>query len=117
MLEAMQKKGAHEPFLDEFLPLLDRMHTPAARLASKRLQETLMQLGSLPPQQAQWIGKDALARLADAAQVALLYALAESDEERYAKLAECYAVHFLAHEPYPGWALEDQALWMPVQTA
>jgi acyl-CoA dehydrogenase len=113
LLEVMHKKGAHEPFLDEFLPLLAQANTPAARLASKRLQETLMQLGSLPPQQAQWVSKDALARLADAAQVALLYALAQSGGERYARLAECYTARFLRNEPYPTWALDDQELWMP----
>jgi len=71
-------------------------------------------LGSLSPAQAQWISKDALARLADAAQVALLYTLAESAGERYVKLAECYAVHFIQGQPYPTWALDDPALWMPL---
>jgi acyl-CoA dehydrogenase len=114
MLEAMQKKGAHEPFLDEFLPRLAQIHTPAARLASEQIQGALSSLGSLSPAQAQWISKDALRRLADSAQVALLYTLAESAGERYAKLAECYAAHFIQGQPYPTWALDDPTLWMPL---
>lgn len=111
LLEAMQKKSAHEPFLDELLPLLEQVKTPAARLAVKRLQRTLAELAAASPAQAQWLSKEALRSLADAAQVGLLYALAESAGERYAQLAECYAVHFLQGEPYPTWALEEPSVW------
>jgi alkylation response protein AidB-like acyl-CoA dehydrogenase len=114
MLEAMHKKGAHEPFLDEFLPLLRAVGEPPAELAADVIQRTLAQLGANSPQAAQWYGKNALSRLADAAQVALLYALAEQSGERYAKLAALYAAHFLEGQPYPDWALEDKQLWMPL---
>jgi uncharacterized membrane-anchored protein YjiN (DUF445 family) len=113
LLEAMQKKGAHEPFLDEFLPMLARQSAPAARLAEREIQSTLAHLGSQNPVQAQWYGKAALARLADAAQVALLYDLAENGGERYTRLAELYAVHFLQGLPYPDWALDAAPVWLP----
>jgi acyl-CoA dehydrogenase len=118
MLEAMQKKGAHEAFLDEFVPMLERAGTPAASLARDRLQATLDELSGLPPRQAQWQAKAALATLADAAQVALLYDLAESDvpasaSQRYARLAELYAAHFLQGQPYPATVLDERALWLP----
>lgn len=45
-------------------------------------------------------------RLADAAQVGLLYRLAEKSGERYEKLARLYAHRFLLHEEYPSWALD-----------
>lgn len=114
MLEVMQKKGAHEPFLDEFIPLLDNAAAPAATLAVKEIRDTLAHLGSFSPGEVQWYGKHSLARLADAAQVALLYALADSGGGRYAKLAELYAERFLAGKPYPAWALSDQEVWWPL---
>jgi alkylation response protein AidB-like acyl-CoA dehydrogenase len=115
MLEAMHKKSAHEPFLAEFIPLLEETDTSEARLAQQRLEQTLAHLRALEPAEAQWYAKDALAVLADAAQVALLYALAETGGERYAKLAALYAHRFLQHEPYPDWALRDREVWWPLR--
>jgi alkylation response protein AidB-like acyl-CoA dehydrogenase len=115
MLESMHKKHAHEPFLDEFIPLLEQAATPAAALARQKIETTLAQLTGLPAAEAQWHAKDALATLADAAQVALLYALAQQGGERYARLAELYAGRFLKHEPYPAWALNEPAIWYPLQ--
>lgn len=114
MLEAMQKKGAHEPFLAEFIPLLESAGTAEARLAQETLEKTVVHLGGLSPEEAQWYGKEALAALADAAQVALLYVLAEQAGERYAKLAGLYAHRFLRGDPYPSWALEDREVWFPI---
>lgn len=111
LLEAMHKKGAHEPFLDEMIPLLEKAGTPAALNARDEMQQTLGLLGSLAPAEAQWHAKHALARLADAAQVALLYALAETAGERYAKLADLYAARFLAGQNYPAWAMGDAQIW------
>jgi acyl-CoA dehydrogenase len=111
MLEVMQKKSAHESFLDEIIPLLERVGKPPARTAKEVVQRTLDRLGSLSPEETQWYAKTTLIRLADAAQVALLYALAENGRERYAKLAELYSEHFLAQQPYPSWALEDRDVW------
>jgi acyl-CoA dehydrogenase len=111
LLEAMHKKGAHEPFLDEMIPLLERAGTPAAKNAQGEIGKTLGLLGRLAPLEAQWHAKHALARLADSAQVALLYALAETAGERYAKLAELYVTRFLAGENYPAWAMGDEQIW------
>jgi len=44
-------------------------------------------------------------------QVGLLYKLAENAGERYAKLANIYAEHFLRKEPYPSWVLRDKQIW------
>ena len=114
MLEAMAKKGAHEPFLDEFLPMLDSAGTPEAANAKQSIQQELAKLGSLGSREVQWHSKDSLRALADSAQVALLYALAEKGGERYAKLASLYAHRFVMKEPYPNWALEESELWLPV---
>jgi alkylation response protein AidB-like acyl-CoA dehydrogenase len=113
MIEVMQKKGAHEPFLDEMIPLLDQAGTPEAHQARKAIEMTFDHLGGLSLEAVQWYCKDALARLADAAQVALLYRLAENGGERYAKIAALYARRFTLGEPYPDWALEDSEIWMP----
>jgi acyl-CoA dehydrogenase len=114
MLEAMRKKNAHEDFLDEMVPLLKRAGTPEADHARQRLQETLNHVAALDADNAQWFSKDALSILADAAQVALLYDLAEQAGERYAKLAALYARRFIEHEPYPAWALNDREVWWPM---
>jgi acyl-CoA dehydrogenase len=113
MLEAMAKKGAHEPFLDEFMPMLEQVGTPEASEARQVIERELSKLGSLGPEQAQWHSKDSLRNLADAAQVALLYALADEAGERYAKLASLYAHRFVMGEPYPDWAHSDREIWLP----
>ncbi|MDI3269577.1 MAG: acyl-CoA dehydrogenase family protein [Bacillota bacterium] len=110
MLEAIQKKGAHESFLEEFVPLWEGAGTREAQVAREVVEETLSHLQKLPPEKAQWYAKDAAARLADAAQVGLLYRLAEEAGERYEKLARLYAHRFLLHEEYPSWALEAAPL-------
>ena len=114
MLEAMTKKGAHEPFLDEFVPMLERAGTEEARLARRSLETTLTTLSGMDRTRAEWHSKAALARLADAGQVGLLYALTEVGGERYAILARLYARHFLAGEPYPEDALEAARVWWPL---
>jgi acyl-CoA dehydrogenase len=114
MLEAMRKKSAHESYLDEFIPMLERARTSEADRARQALKETLARLASLDPETAQWYSKDALRTLADVAQVALLYDLAEHGGERYAKLAALYTQHFLNHAPYPDWALTDRTVWWPL---
>jgi len=42
----------------------------------------------------------------------LLYRLAETGGERYAKLAQLYARRFLFMEEYPAWAMGDRDVWM-----
>lgn len=114
MLEAMERKGAHEAFLDEFVPLLEGANTPDARLALDRLHHTLARLSQADLQAAQWHAKEALRVLADVAQVALLYKLAATGGDRYARLAALYARRFLAGEPYPEDALADATVWWPL---
>jgi alkylation response protein AidB-like acyl-CoA dehydrogenase len=114
MLEAMHKKSTHESFLDEFAPMLERAGTAEAKSARNALDRTLGHLSTLDPAEAQWHSKQALATLADAAQVALLYALAEAGGERYARLAALYARRFIDGEPYPDWALTDREVWFPM---
>ena len=111
MLEVMYKKGAHEPFMDEFMPQLSKVGTPQAKFARQTIEKTISNLSTSNPEQAQWFSKDALARLADATQVALLYAMAEIGGERYAKLARLYSQRFLSGEPYPDWAMHDKDIW------
>jgi hypothetical protein len=114
MLEAMQKKGAHEPFLDEFIPKLEKTGTPQSRLALEKLERSLSSLAGLDIRDTQWYSKNILSILADAAQVALLYELAERAGDRYAKLANLYVQRFIAHEPYPAWVLDDPQIWYPL---
>ena len=91
--------------------VLEHAGTLAADLARREIEQTLDLLGRLAAPEAQWHAKHALARLADAAQVALLYALTETGGERYSKLAELYAARFLAGENYPDWALQEEQIW------
>lgn len=111
LLEAIHKKQAHEAFLDEFIPTLEKVGTPEARAAREAIEGTLARLAGSAPEEAQWYAKDATARLADAAQVGLLYRLAETAGERYARLAALYARRFLLGEEYPAWALREPAVW------
>ncbi len=113
MLEAMAKKRAHEAFLDEFVPLLERSGTPEADEARRLMEGELGRLAGLEPDEAQWFAKHALTRLADAAQVALLLDLADVGGERYAKLAALYARRFLRGEEYPVWAMSDPDIVTP----
>ncbi|MBX5464245.1 MAG: acyl-CoA dehydrogenase family protein [Clostridia bacterium] len=110
LLEAMEKKRAHERFLAEFVPMLEEAGTPEAALARRVLESELRRLGAARPEEAEWYAKHALARLADAAQVALLYRLAATGGERYAQLAALYAHRFLEGEEYPAWALDEPGL-------
>jgi acyl-CoA dehydrogenase len=104
MLEAMQKKQAHEQFVEEFSRVLIEVATPSAERALKTMHETLALLAGA--EEPQWFAKWALANLADVATVALLYRLAGASGERYEKLAELYAGRFLDHDEYPAWATE-----------
>jgi alkylation response protein AidB-like acyl-CoA dehydrogenase len=117
MLEAIRKKNAHEDFLDEVVPMLERAGTPEADQSRLRLQATLRNMEPLTSGEVQWYSKYALTTLADVVQVALLYDLAQHAGERYAKLAALYARHFVEHEPYPAWALNDREVWWPMNTA
>ncbi|BAS26286.1 acyl-CoA dehydrogenase family protein [Limnochorda pilosa] len=108
LLEAMAKKRAHESFLAELVPMLEEAGTPEASEARRTVEQEVDRLSSLPPEEAQWYAKHALTRLADAAQVGLLYDLAASQGDRYGRLAGLYARRFLVGEEYPAWAGRDE---------
>jgi acyl-CoA dehydrogenase len=119
MLEAMHKKSAHEPFLDDLLPLLAQAGTDVARSAAQTLETTLQKLARASREEAQWFSKDALRALSDATQVALLYRLASQTQDaqasqRYEKLGTLYASRFIQGESYPAWALTDRQVWFPL---
>ena len=108
LLEAMARKQAHEPFVEETVRLLEAAGTEEARLARQRLDETLAAQGAAGGREAaEWIAKTTLRRLADVASVAQLYDVAGTGGERYARLAGLYARRFLADEEYPDWAGAD----------
>ncbi|MGH8127134.1 MAG: acyl-CoA dehydrogenase family protein [Gammaproteobacteria bacterium] len=105
MLEAMVKKQAHEPFVAEVTTLLEKAGTDEAQLARDVLDLALAaQAAASTREDAEWIAKTTLRRLADVASVALLYDLTQTGGERYAKLAGLYVRRFLANEEYPVWA-------------
>src|SRR5690606_6779856 len=87
MLEAVQKKRAHEKFLAEFIPLLERIGTPEAKEAKEAIEGVFERAAGVSPEAAQWYAKHWVVRLSDAAQVALLYDLADHGGERYGRLA------------------------------
>jgi hypothetical protein len=110
MLEAMQKKGAHRPFLDWLKARLEGPGRPAAALALRAAQTTLAELAEQDPEAAAFTAKDALIRLADAAAVAALLA---TKDPRLSALGELYARRFLAGEAYPATALRSPELYLP----
>lgn len=108
MLEAMHGKQAHEPFVAEMEKLLNAANTDAARLAEEDMHRALASLEASKGRfAAEWQAKSVLYRLADVAGVALLYDLAATGGERYAKLADLYATRFIAGREYPAHAGED----------
>jgi acyl-CoA dehydrogenase len=114
LLEVMAKKGAHEAFLDDMLPILTTAKTPQMQFACEILEKTIDQVTTSSSERAQWRGKDSLTTLADVAQVALLLSLAEHGGEHYAHLADLYCSYFLKKEAFPDWALEQEEIWYPI---
>jgi acyl-CoA dehydrogenase len=110
-LETIGKQRAHEAYLEEMLPMLERAGTAEAGFAADVIESTLTRLASLGPEEAQWHGKHALEKIADATQVALLYQLSATGGERYRKLASLYAHRFLMQQEYPVWAIHDKEVW------
>lgn len=110
-LETIQRHKVQDSFLDDLGTRLERAGTSVATQAMAVLEERLSRLASLNGREAQWYAKDGLTVIADAAQVALLYSMAQDQGERYAKLAELYAARFLDHQEYPAWVDTDQDVW------
>jgi alkylation response protein AidB-like acyl-CoA dehydrogenase len=110
MLEVMQKKGAHEMFLDAFS---EKRDDELAERALQVVRAGLAELEGKSAAEAQWGAKELLRSLADAATVMLLLDLAASAGERYRKIAELYAQRFLERSEYPSWALASKDIWLP----
>lgn len=111
LLETVQKKRAHEGFLSEFIPMLERVGTTEAQWAREAIEKVFAGTVGLNPEELQWYAKHWVIQLADAAQVALLYQLAETGGERYSQLATLYAHRFLRGEEYPSWAMREPRVW------
>jgi uncharacterized membrane-anchored protein YjiN (DUF445 family) len=114
LLETVHKKGAHEPFLDEMINFLEDANTTESFMTRDVIVKEFKKLGSMNSNEAQWFAKHTLNKLADGAQVALLYAIAAEAGERFAKLAKLYASRFLIDGTYPSWALHDKDIWFPL---
>jgi alkylation response protein AidB-like acyl-CoA dehydrogenase len=114
LLETVHKKGAHEPFLDEMINFLEDANTTESLMTRDAIVKEFKKLGSMNSNEAQWFAKYTLNKLADGAQVALLYAIAAEAGERFAKLAKLYASRFLIDGTYPSWALHDKDIWFPL---
>ncbi len=110
-LETLHKQKAHEMYLAEIVPMLEQANTREAQFAARQVQTTLQRLRSLPQKEAEWHAKHSLQVVADATQAALLYHLAETAGETYAKLAQLYVQRFLQHEEYPDWVMTDSSVW------
>ncbi len=110
-LESVQRQHTDESFWEEMTYLLSQAGTAPAREALDIMERTLVNLRRFEGAEAQWMAKESLRTLADVAQVALLYRLAEGQGERYAKLAALYHARFLNREEYPFWAYEDPDIW------
>ncbi|ADG05868.1 acyl-CoA dehydrogenase family protein [Kyrpidia tusciae] len=111
LLETVQKKNAHEGFLAEFIPILEKVGTVEAGWARETIEKVFTDAAGLNPEELQWYAKHWVVQMADAAQVALLYRLAETGGERYSRLATLYAHRFLRGEEYPAWALQEPQVW------
>lgn len=112
LLEAMQKKGAHRPFL-AWLEARLKGRSEEAEGALAAARKTLDRLAALEPEAAQFSAKTALRRLADAAAVAGLLEASATAGPRYRELAGLYARRFLLGEDYPPEALGARALYLP----
>lgn len=110
-LETVHKHKSHEAYLDEVVPMLERAGTREARVASDCIQKTLTHLASLDGPAAQWYAKHALQQVADATQAALLYNVAKTQGELYARLAGLYVNRFIEHLEYPDWVFTDEQVW------
>lgn len=116
-LKSFQKEDVWDILMNDFIPLLDKNASTAATIARETINKTFDTLTSFSAKETEWYSKTTLRSLADSIQVALLYRLAENAGDRYAKLANLYATHFLQQKPYPSWVLTDQKVWNPSETA
>lgn len=110
-LETVKRQRAHEPFLAAMESLLRKSDSFVSRDTLDRMARALERLERAKGREAEWISRDVLDTVADGAQVALLYDLADTAGERYAKLAELYHRRFLERQDYPAWVDQDPDIW------
>lgn len=114
MLEAIWRKRAHEPFLEDMKSLANEAYDKGlAQNAVKAIEETLAELATLSPAQAEYRAKYVLEDLGHAAAVVVLEAQAESlSEERYHHVARLVYESLLQRKPMPnpGDAVLDEII-------
>jgi len=111
-LETIHKKAAHKPYIEKMQEILKSFDTPESHLAWTTILDTFESLNRSPSlDEAIGYAKYALNQIADATQVALLYDLSRTGGERYKHLATLYTQRFLAHQPYPYWAVNDSYIY------
>lgn len=111
LMDLLTRRRVAAPFHADFVGRLQAARQNEASIAAEILSQTLDSLHKLNPAEALWHGPDWVRRLADSAAAALLYDLAATGGDRYAKLAELYARRFVRGEPYPAWAMNESRLW------
>jgi hypothetical protein len=110
MLEAMAKKKAHLPLLNDMKTLLGGIvgGKEVAELAVKRMEEALAQLASSDEKAAQFYAKDTLNVLGHGiATVMLLEIGRQLGIPRFAEVGRLYALHYLEGKPYPSRAVDE----------
>jgi|GEM_PF-4161738 len=95
---------------------LGYLRTPEAATARRTLEETVEALAFTRPEASQRRAKHAPTRLADAASIGLLYALAATGGDCCARLAWLDAHRFLEAEESPVWAMSDSDWTSPQLT-
>lgn len=114
MLEAIAKKGAHEPFLEDALHLAGEAYSKdTARNAYESIKGTLNRLVSMSPREAEFNAKYILEDLGHAFSVILLENMAASlGEETYHRVAEIVYESLLGRKPIgnPGDKVIDDVI-------
>jgi len=101
MLEAIAKKNAHEPLLEEMKALIGEAYDKqTARKAYNHIAITLKNLGEMPPSQAEYNAKYILDDLGHSISVILFEELASSTgRKRYHEIAKIILEEVLARKP------------------
>lgn len=110
-LETLMKLGSVDDVIDRIAAPLVRRSVPGGRVVVSRVRQEVAALRALPRPEAEWQSKSVLRTVADLAQAASLYRLAETAGERYEKLGQLYMFHFLGGQEYPSWAFYDSSVW------
>ncbi|WP_304459754.1 acyl-CoA dehydrogenase family protein, partial [Alicyclobacillus sendaiensis] len=110
-LETLMKLGHGDDVIERITSPITRANAPGGADAASRLRQEVAALRTLPRTEAEWRAKFVLRMMADVAQAASLYQIAETAGERYEKLGHLYLTHFIGGQEYPSWALYDVSIW------